>query len=516
MKKLLIYCLFLVLYAGNSFAQDSIYIYKNGAIIYRSQADQVDSLAFHPSNYWAAQRSVVVYDKLKSIPALSTFAKMLERTGYDTKLDNKTVWAPNNDALKTVDLNDLPMLRTLVENHLSEGNYLANATTFAFSSVTMLNKKQLALSKTDGSYFLDGRRISTVGISLPAGWIHILEGSIPYRPTMWEYINQAGTTDSLCTFLRSLNKNVYNATLKDSVLTNDFLTSLGTSFNDETKAYTLLLPDNQTWSNTVAYLMDLYPASTDPAVLANRLKNVKKLIVKDLFVTGRQPDSLKTALTTTLGDVFDQPAEQFGLAAHDTTLSNGNILKVGKLKLYKAPTDTIRVEAENPLNRTSSNAQLVVKSYESRPDRQISGNAYLDVVPLTTSSIQPVRVVYNLPNVLPGKYNLYVVLVPAYLEDTTLTKPYLAKFYLDYPNTDGTAVTTYASTTNATSDPKACTKVLVKSDLTIGLFNMELIKTNLPRIKLIVQNAATSTQTSYSREIRTDCILLEPVQQPAQ
>lgn len=516
MKKLLIFSLFLVLYAGSTFAQDSIYIYRNGAIIYRSQADQVDSLAFHPTNYWAEQRSAVVYNKLKSIPTLSTFAKILELTGYDSKLDNKTVWAPNNDALKTVDLNDLPMLRTLVENHLSEGNYLAYTTTYPFSSVTMLNKKQLALTKTDGSYFLDGRRISTVGIKLPAGGINILEGCIPYRPSMWEYINQPSTTDSICTFLRSLNKNVYNATLNDSVLTNDYLTSLGASLNDETKVYTLLLPDNQTWSNTIAYLMGFYPTSTDPALLATRLKNVKKLIVKDLIINGRQTDSLKTALTTTLGLVFEHPAEQFGLAVHDTTLSNSNILKVGKLKLYNDPTDTIRIESENPLNRTSANAQLVVKSYESSPDKQISGNAYVDVVPLTTSNLLPVRVQYSMPNVFPGKYNLYVVFIPAYFEDTTLIKPYSVRFYLDYPNSDGTTVSTYSNSINAPTKPLTVTKLLVKSDISIGFFNMDLIKTNQPSVKLIVQNAATSSLPNYSREIRTDCILLEPVQQPAQ
>jgi hypothetical protein len=516
MKKLLIFCLLLVLYAGSTFAQDSIYIYRNGAIIYRSQADQVDSLAFHPTNYWSEQRSAVVFDKLKATPTLSTFAKMLELTGYDKKLDNMTVWAPNNDALKTVDLNDLPLLRTLVENHLSEGNYWDYTTTFPFSAVIMLNNKHLALTKSDGAYYLDGRRISTIGIKLAAGRFHILEGYIPFRPTLLDYINQDGTTDSLSTFLRSMNKKVYDATLKDSVLTNDYLTSLGASLNDETKDYTLLVPDNQTWSNTVADLMGLYPASTDPAVLASRLKNVQKLIVKDLIIKGRQIDSLKSVLTTTLGEVYNHPTEQFGLAALDTTLSNGNILKIGKLKLFKAPTDTIRVEAENPLNRSSFYAQLVLKTYESRPETHVSDNAYLDAVPTSTSNLQPPRVIFSMPNVHPGKYNLYVVFVPTYLEDTTQTKPYSVKFYLDYPNIDGTTVTTYASTTNSVTDPKNCTKVLVKSDLSIGLFNMELIQTKLPRIKVTVQNAATSTQTSYSREIRTDCILLEPVQQPAQ
>ena len=503
-----------VFFALSLSAQDTLYIYRNGQIIYSSQVDQIDSAAFHPPSYWAEQRSAVIYEKIQSIPELSIFAKMLDQSGYITKLDYKTIWAPNNTALAEIDLNDQALVRRLVENHISDGLFAQTPTWMQIGKVTMINQKRIDLTKTDNDYYLDGNKILTKDIITPSGLISIIDGYIPYRPSLWEYLNQMGSADSMCMFLRSFNKKTYDTVAKDSVITNELLTNVAASLKLETMEYTVLIPDDRLWNETVNRLIQYYPSTTDSAVMVSRLNNVKRVILKDLFVQGRK-STLKsdTLLLTTLGNELVSPTQLFGKDTLIARFSNGNCLKISALNYLNAALKEVRVEAENPVNRTSSNSNLITKIKSSTPDFPISNNAYVDVYPLTTSSFQKVWVQYCIPNLLPGKYNIYVVFVPAYLEDTTKILPYLVNFYLTYPNTDGVTVSDQVISSNVNTIPKILSKILVKSDFVVNFFDMGLAGKTNPSIKLKVENAASVNQsTLYSREVRTDCILFEPVQ----
>lgn len=495
-------------------AQDTLFIYHNGKIIYRSQVDQIDSAAFHPPGYWAEQRSTVIYEKIQSIPELSIFAKMLDQSGYIKKLDNKTIWAPNNAALAELDLNDHALVRQLLENHISDWQYVQTPISMLLGKVTMINQKRIDLSKTDNDYYLDGNKILTRNINVQSGQINIIDGFIPYRPTLFEYLNQTGTADSMGMFLRSFNKKTYDAVTKDSVTTNELLTNVAASLKLETMEYTVLIPDNRLWNETVNRLMKYYPSTTDSAVIATRLNNVKRIILRDLFVKGRKSTLMSdTLLFTTLGNELVLPTQLFGKDTLIAKLSNGNCLKISALYHLNAPLKEVRVEAENSVNRKSSNANVTKKYKTSNSEFPISNNAYNDVYPLTTSLIQPVWVQYGIPNLLPGKYNIYVVFVPACLEDTTLILPYSAKAYLDYPDANGVTQSNLVLTTTIITAPKAISKILLMSDFVVNFFDMKLAGATNPMVKLKVQNTATVVQsTLYNREIRTDCIIFERVE----
>ena len=206
MKKLLLNGLFMFLAALSLSAQDSLFIYKNGQIIYSSQVDQIDSAAFHPPGYWAEKRSEAIYTEIQSHPELSIFLSMLDLSGYSSKLDNKTVWAPVNAALAGIDRSNLDLVKQVVENHLSNGIYYQGSFWTTLGKVTMLNQKRMELTKLDDNFFLDGKKIRTRNIQTFSGLLNILEGCIPVRPTLWEYLNNSAVTDSMCLFLRSFTK----------------------------------------------------------------------------------------------------------------------------------------------------------------------------------------------------------------------------------------------------------------------------------------------------------------------
>ncbi len=514
MKKLLLGGLFLFLTILSLSAQDSLYIYKNGQIIYSSQTDQIDSAAFHPPGYWAEQRSEVIFSKIKSYPELSIFADLLVQSGYQTKLDNTTIWAPTNAALADFDRNNPDQVRQLVENHLSTGLFLLSPALLELGKVTMHNQKRMNLTMTGNDYFLDGNKILTRNIQAPSGLLNILDGFIPYRPTLWEYVNQASITDSMCLFVRSFTKKTYDSVTKDSIYTNALLTNVAASLKLETVEYTVLIPDNKLWNETVNHLMQFYTSTTDSAVTAARLNNVKRIILKDLFIQGRKKTLVNdTLLLTTLGNDLNDPTQLFGKDSLLAILSNGNCQRISALNHLNAALKEIRVEAENAFNRTSSNTRIYTKYKASTLAFPISNDAYIDAFPLTTSSIQPVWVQYSIPNLLPGKYNIYVVFVPTYLEDTTKILPFKANCYLTYPNSEGAIQTNVSIYSNAITAPKNISKFLVKSDFEVNFFDFGLAGATNPMIKLKVQNAATSAQTTlYNREILTDCILFEPVQ----
>ena len=220
-----------------------------------------------------------------------------------------------------------------------------------------------------------------------------------------------------------------------------------------------------------------------------------------------------TLLVSTLGNDLNNPAQLFGKDSLLTVLSNGNCISIRALNHLNTTLKEVRVEAENAFNRTSSNTSITTKYKAGTLEFPISNNAYIDAFPLTTSLIQPIWVQYSIPNLLPGKYNIYVVFVPTYLEDSTKVLPFKANCFLTYPNSDGVSQNNISIYTGVVTTPKNITKFLVKSDFVVNFFDFGLAGATNPLIKLKVQNAATSAQsTLYNREILTDCIIFEPVQ----
>jgi hypothetical protein len=193
--------------------------------------------------------------------------------------------------------------------------------------------------------------------------------------------------------------------------------------------------------------------------------------------------------------------------------SNGYVWVSDSLR--NTPTESwhreIRVEAENTsYGRTSQNANVHWISSENS-GFEVSNLRYIEALPLTVSTIQKVFVYFPIPNTLSAKYNIYCVFVPAAITEVKQL-PCLVNFYLDYVNSAGTKIASQSISTNVLTSGTEVSKIFVK-EMTFPFCNM-VTPDNMGDItvKLKVENAAKDSQsTIYTRTMRIDCIILEPV-----
>jgi hypothetical protein len=494
-------------------AQDSLYIYRNGQIIYRSQANQIDSITVRLPEYWDWKESDAVYQKIRSYTELSIFADMLEQTGYKDKLNDKTIWAPVNASFAGVDLSDGDLVRKLVMNHLSTNASGIDTNRIYPINTLMLSLKEIILSKTNGKIYLDGNPVIQSNIHVATSIIHTLNGYVPYRNNLWEYLYSAGNIDSMRTFLFSYNKKSYSSMIQDTVVENDLLTALHANLKWEFNNYNVLIPSDQVWKAAFDSLMSVYPPTTNQKLLAQQRTNAKLYLIKHLFLTNHLQTTLQDTMYTTLSSKINSIKEYFGDATLLATLSNGKCYSISKLNVPLTLRKGICIEAEDSTIRTMANCKISNRTLSSNPAFPISSNAYNYCFPLSTALIMKVSATYDINNLRPGKYNIYAQFVPAYAEDTTLLTPYKANFYLTFPDTAGVLVSNKLLLSNVVTNPKAMTKVLIQPNFVYNLLDPQINSSNSQSLRLKIENAARATESAtLSREIRTDCILFEPVE----
>lgn len=497
-------------------AQDSLYIYKGGQIIYRSQADQIDSVTFHLPEYWDWAESDAVYKKIRSYPELSIFADMLEQTGYKDHLNDKTIWAPVNSSFTGVDLSDGDLVKKLVENHL-----LSNSPPYQYAidghfplKLVMINNKVLEATHINSQFFMDGIRVIQPNIPATTSVIHFLDGILQYKQNIWEYLSTATMADSMRTFLFSYNKKTYNSVTRDTTITNDLLSSLYTFPNNELRDYTVLIPDDQVWTTTFDSLMKIYPATTNQKLLAQQRTNVKLYMIKHLFILESASELLNdTIWLASNGKEITDPIGKFGAPTPLAQLSNGRCYSISKLYIPPLLQHGIRVEGEDSIHRNAEYCTITNRKLIDKPGFTVSNNAYNYCFPLTSSLAFRINVLYDITNLKPGKYNIYAQFVPAFAEDTTLQTPYKVNFYLTYPDSAGVSVSNKLLLSNVVTNPKAMTKVLVQQNFVYNLFDPQINSSYSKSLRLKIENAAKASESAtLSREIRTDCIIFEPVE----
>lgn len=494
-------------------AQDSLYIYKNGQILYRSQANQIDSITFHLPEYWDWKESDAIYQNIRSNPELSIFADMLEQSGYKDKLNDKTIWAPINSSFSGVDLSDGDLVKKLVENHLNDVTNLIDTNRFFPINKRMMSKKELALTKVNGHVYLDGNPIIQSNIRVSTSIINIMNGYAPYRVNIWDYMLSAGGIDSMRTFLFSYNKKTFDPISRDSLITNQLLYSLYANLNIEWKKTVVLFPSDNAWNGMLDSLMSIYPPTTNQQLRTQQRINAKLYMIKYLFLTYSNDGPLEDTAYTTQYLKIENTRERFGVVTPLATLSNGKCFSISKFHIPLTLQNGLCIEAEDSTNRTSANSRITRRSLHENLAFPVSNNAYTHSQPLTTSSLTKTYTTYDITNLRPGKYNIYVQFVPGYAEDTTLLKPYKVNFYLTYPDTAGIIIPLKSILTDVVTNQKVMSKVLVQQNFVYNLLDPQISYANIESLRLRIESAAKSSEYNIlSREIRTDCILFEPVE----
>lgn len=525
MKRLLYIILLLLIFCSGAVkAQDSLFFYKSGTIIYGTPKYLIDSVTFLAPDYYPNSRSNEVLNNLMSNANLTKFAKMIQIARFEKKLDDVTIWAPVNSALSQVDLSDTVLVKRIVTNHISNSKI---STTFNGDSlmITMLSNKHYLLKRTLGNCSLDGNKILTQNVYVSKSIIHIIDNPLIYKLNIWEYITQGIGHDLMKAYFNSHTK----ATTGTST-TNDLLDQMS-FINSEDTLSSVIIPSDDAWKDAYS---KLYPYCVAPfdSLKDSQDEATKFAIIKNNFFPGKL-NALTTdsVFTATSGYQLKSPATILE-GAQTRELSNGNCFNVDLQRMYNPEywNKTIRIEAENAMyGRNVTNFSPATR-INSNAGFDISAGKYLILTNNTISNTSIARVEFLIPNTLSTKYNVYCVFVPGTAVDTADHKPYKVKFYVSYldnKNSSGTsapggyqvtmkavsATNTLGTSAVFTTDGATVQKMLVLKDFQLPFCNLYMSNKSKINFSLSVVNATKLSETAnYNRDIRIDCIILEPVQ----
>jgi len=485
-------------------------------------------------NHYAADPSIngkTLMDVLLEDSTLTSFARMLETTGADTTYLRSsqafTVWAPVNSALTDFVWSDTAAMRILVKNHIAR--YSIPTASVTDKRIYMLNGKFIRFNQIGSNFAFGGETLLSGEAIAQNGVLHKLPHVIPFSSNIWEYMNKNAEMDSIKKFLYSFDvnsfdektsvklgvdqkgKSIYDSTF---IYSNVQLKRLGL-LSTEDSLYTAILPTNTAWREAYTRIRPFYKSNAADS-LRDSIQNVhaKLALTRDLVFRGvMEPEMISSSesdsIFSTTGNDFNAPSRLFaGATPH--TVSNGKVYTTNQLyfNAWESWQKPIVLEAENSLGREAYLCNVYSRTTYDSWLKGISDQKYLLVSP-TTSSAKP-QMTFSIPNTLSATYNVYCVFVPGNVADTTIknetTKVY---FELTYLNNLGvsTSIRLIKPTIRITS-PTAITKMFVyKITFPFANYN-ELITT----VKLKVYSDVATNETSiYTRRMRIDCLLLEPV-----
>ena len=399
--------------------------------------------------------SASLMEVLGSHSEFSSFLALLKQTGGDSILNYNqtfTIFAPTNEALSALTAND-KAITEVVKNHVAR--YLFGPSQLVdttYLRIKMLNGKYQELTRTGEKMSFAGIEVSGEPLLATNGIIYPLGTRAGYYDNLWELLaNGVGRYDSLYNYISRFND---TTTVKSLVevgensrgqklyFHNRWMKKYG-SIHLEDSLYTAFLPTNAGWIDAYTTISpyfrtfgslkeDKTPQSSfnfrrtyeTGTAVSDSLQDIhtRETIARDLLFR-RRPDfiaPLGDTLMTTAGDTYHHPAYLIeGLTAQ--TASNGRYYSVDKLPHKPAELflKKIKVEAENNSGREFLYSTVTPRSTaEGHLKDAVSNMHFLEVVNTSTNNLTPPQVVFNLPNVLAAKYNIYAVFVPALAFDT--------------------------------------------------------------------------------------------------
>lgn len=189
-------------------------------------------------------------------PETSTFADILQKTGYDRFLSEKqalTVFAPTNEALSGVDQSNTEVLKEWIQNYIAILSYYTDKQgAFQVESIEMINGKSIPVN----TLAISGSNIVKSNLLSANGVLHIIDNVIADRKNIWEYLKgqpnsaQANFIQSQEKEVMDMNKSVPSGVNElgqqtyDTVWikTNPFLQAY--PLDDERSSFTLILLDD--------------------------------------------------------------------------------------------------------------------------------------------------------------------------------------------------------------------------------------------------------------------------------
>ena len=520
-------------------------------------------------------------------PELSRFTQVVRENGMDALLSSSqtfTVFAPDNEAMAALNL-ESDTLEQFLYNHICRYVYTQGDvadTDEGTLRVKMLNGKYQNLEEAAGVLTF-GKVAAVTGVAGGAnGVLNTVDQVVPFYRNLYEELCEGEGTDSVGNYLAAMDEYTFlpemstvigvdgsGQTLYDSVFDyrNDWMASYGDLYKEDS-VYTVLAPSNTAWDRQLAKVRPYFrtygageiemPTSGlrvtgnfetgTPLADSLREAHTRQAMLQDMVfrksLDVEHPDG--DSIISTSGHVFHSPWRLFA-DAEQRTASNGQLFVADELKFD--PTESwhteIRVEAEEVGGyATQFCGSVSARSVENFPQfaGQVSENGFLYLTP-TGLAFQRNTVRFALPNTLSGKYNIYVVMLPASAVDTASVhmpdrmRSTKLNFYLTYVHEDGrlredaviatpsdfdggqTPVPIDAAEPPFVTDAWNVDKILVAknfkfpyANFTASPFASSLTETPTTAY-LRVECAVRTTQelAVYEKNMRIDCVILEPV-----
>lgn len=475
-----------------------------------------------------------LYELIKESSSLSKFAKLIKVAGYDTLLVSTqtfTVWAPSDEAIAAVDESDLEQVRLLVSNHIARFNH---STSEPDSKVIrMINGKVYYYSHQDGLTFGGSSLISKDRLA-KNGILHTVDKQIVYAHNLSEYITAQSNTTKIASFISRYLKEIQEEQGYDTITTwynpllEDKLYGLG-NISAEDSVFTMIIPTDAAWDAAYERISPYFNVYNTDADLADSIKRIQTslAIINDLIYRERINDPAEyTTLTSTSGSIITDVNNLFKGTSR-VNASNGVIYLADEIRYDNTETwnKPISVECEEQEGRvTGSYTSIYTRTVGTNSGiGEISGNRYIEVQPTNTSA-QP-YVIFDIPDVLSGKYDIYADFIPAVIDGESFANDSTKlSFRITYMNAQGKLTPkTIKSDEFVTSGTKK-TRIKVASEFEFPVSNyydrlwmLDEENSLLPRdvtTNFRIDTNVSKTELSaniFTRKFRVDRIVFEPI-----
>ena len=315
-------------------------------------------------NAWDSHVSNDIYSKynlsevIAQKPELSTFYKILKRTGYDqylTSANSVTVFAPKNDAWATIDTTNADHLLKVISNLIVYKSYFTDMPDF-YKSLKSINGKNIfydPLTKTFNGASID-TTANNCNLRASNGVVQETDKVVELRSNIWEYVSTL-TSSNQYKYINSLNQKTMDLTksiavgvdpksgktIFDTIWTNvnNFLKSY--PIDNEDSLYTYVVLENNGFdaltSKYKPYFKMVTTAKTDSATQFN--------VCQDFVFKG----SYDITKFDTLTNVDGVKVPLNNIVVKDSYItSNGRVYVVSAINIpLKNKIKPIKIEGEN-------------------------------------------------------------------------------------------------------------------------------------------------------------------------
>lgn len=496
---------------------------------------------------WEGVPTATLLQHVESQQQLSNFLDLLKKTHvynnnhatsvtYADLLDSDqslTVWAPVNGtfnydslvALCQTQKGDSTVGQHFIMNHIAHNLYNMNSETN--QNVLMLNNKYLPL----GSNSLFNALTQSTNLAATNGLLHVLNNGVQYTYNVYEALTSMDEFSHFGSFLshyekqeldeeRSIQAGIVDGqkVYSDSVMVKEnALFRVFDQIMSEDSTFFMLAPDAAMWQTAYDEALKYFNYGTAPKADSISEYWTYISLMGDLIYNRNIQHLQDSAFSTSFTPrdwpyhVYRKPLAPNGILTKDVIkdsliCSNGMIYRLKKWPftpedLYFHPilTQGEREASISDYKDCTMNYRLVVAD-------SVSGNAYVDIVPRTSTSNWTAT--FEIANTLSGTYDICAVVLPktVYNANSRDFKPNKFKATLSYVDANGDKKEEDYPT-EITNDPYVVDTVVI-GRFTFPTCNYQQTDVN---VSLQLKCSIGNRQTTYSREMYLDCIYLKPV-----